>query len=165
MPVRFQRRIKIFPGVQLNLSKGGISVTVGFRGAHLTFNRHGIRHSVGLPGTGLSHQDYLVKYDKDKDDDGIPDSEERRRRAEERREARDGRDRLDDDQRELSRERRADDDDDGPEIGCFPWGCLGFILVVLVLGYWIGTATDLIPPDYLTTLWLQITEAIRQAWK
>jgi hypothetical protein len=60
MPIRFRRTFKLFPGVKLNVSKHGISTTVGARGAHLTFNRYGVRQSLGLPGTGLSENSYLL---------------------------------------------------------------------------------------------------------
>jgi uncharacterized protein DUF4236 len=60
MPIRFRRTFKVFPGVRLNVSKHGISTTVGPRGMHLTFNRYGVRQSLGLPGTGLSENSYLL---------------------------------------------------------------------------------------------------------
>ena len=50
---RFYRRVNIFPGLSLNLSKSGPSVTVGMRGAHLTLGHSGITRTVGIPGTGL----------------------------------------------------------------------------------------------------------------
>src|SRR5207302_11423747 len=50
---RFYRRLHIFPGLSLNLSKSGPSVTVGMRGAHVTFGRSGVTRTVGIPGTGL----------------------------------------------------------------------------------------------------------------
>ena len=50
---RFYRRANIFPGLSLNLSKSGPSVTVGMRGAHLTFGNGGVTRTVGIPGTGL----------------------------------------------------------------------------------------------------------------
>ena len=50
---RFYRRLKIFPGLSINLSKSGPSVTVGMRGAHLTVGRRGVTRTVGLPGTGI----------------------------------------------------------------------------------------------------------------
>ena len=50
---RFYRRLHLFPGLSLNLSKSGPSVTVGMRGAHLTFGRRGVTRTVGLPGTGI----------------------------------------------------------------------------------------------------------------
>ena len=36
MGFRFQRRLKLFPGVRLNFSRGGISTTIGMGGASLT---------------------------------------------------------------------------------------------------------------------------------
>ncbi len=50
---RFYRRAKIFPGLSLNLSKSGPSLTFGVRGAHVTLGSRGIRKTVGIPGTGL----------------------------------------------------------------------------------------------------------------
>jgi hypothetical protein len=54
MPFRFNRRFGLLPGVRLNLSKSGASVSLGVRGAHVTLGRRGIRTTLGLPGTGLS---------------------------------------------------------------------------------------------------------------
>jgi len=53
MSFRFWRRVKILPGVTLNLSKTGGSLSFGPRGAKLTIGPHGKRTSVGIPGTGL----------------------------------------------------------------------------------------------------------------
>ena len=50
---RFYRRLHIFPGLSVNLSKSGPSLTVGVRGAHLTMGPSGVRRTVGVPGTGL----------------------------------------------------------------------------------------------------------------
>ncbi|MBP1583406.1 MAG: DUF4236 domain-containing protein [Victivallales bacterium] len=58
MGFRFQKRIKIFPGVSINLSKGLPSVSVGPRGAKMTLSTKGVRGSVGLPGTGASYSKY-----------------------------------------------------------------------------------------------------------
>lgn len=55
MGFRFFRRIKIAPGLFLNLSKSGISTSVGPRGAKLTLSKKGIRRTIGIPGTGLYH--------------------------------------------------------------------------------------------------------------
>lgn len=61
MHIRFRKTFDLFPGVKLNLSRHGLSTTVGPKGMHLTFNKFGVRQSVGLPGTGLSENSYLVK--------------------------------------------------------------------------------------------------------
>ncbi len=53
MGLRIWRRFKIAPGLTLNLSKGGVSTSVGHRGARVTFGKHGVRQTVGIPGTGV----------------------------------------------------------------------------------------------------------------
>jgi hypothetical protein len=52
---RFYRRVKVLPGVTLNVSKKGTSVSVGVRGAHVTVGPNGTRRTVGIPGTGISY--------------------------------------------------------------------------------------------------------------
>ena len=59
MSLRFQRRIKIAPGVRLNMSLGGISVTTGIKGASLTFSKRGVHANLGLPGSGLHYRTRL----------------------------------------------------------------------------------------------------------
>jgi TM2 domain-containing membrane protein YozV len=57
--IRVFRRVRIAPGLTLNLAKRGASLSVGVRGAHITMGRTGIRRTVGVPGTGVfytSHQ-------------------------------------------------------------------------------------------------------------
>jgi len=59
MGLRFQRRVKLLPGVHLNLSGSGIGLSVSGRGAHVGVTALGQRYtSVGLPGTGLSWREY-----------------------------------------------------------------------------------------------------------
>ena len=55
MPFRFFQRIRIAPGLTLNLSKGGVSVSAGPRGAKFTLGTSGTRATVGLPGSGLHY--------------------------------------------------------------------------------------------------------------
>lgn len=52
---RFYRRKKILPGVSINWSKSGPSVSIGTRGAHITLGPRGARETVGIPGTGISY--------------------------------------------------------------------------------------------------------------
>jgi uncharacterized protein DUF4236 len=52
---RFRRRITIGPGLRLNLSKSGVSASVGTRGAWLTVGSRGARETIGVPGTGISY--------------------------------------------------------------------------------------------------------------
>ena len=49
---RFFRRVHIAPGLTVNLSKSGPSLSLGARGAHVTLSRSGVRNTVGLPGSG-----------------------------------------------------------------------------------------------------------------
>ena len=55
MGLRFFRRVRILPGLRLNLSKSGASVSVGQQGAWFTVGPKGTRTTVGLPGSGLSY--------------------------------------------------------------------------------------------------------------
>ena len=67
MSFRFQRRIKILPGLRLNVSKTGISWTVGTRGASVTSRDGKLTGNVGLPGTGLSYRKRLDLPDSEPD--------------------------------------------------------------------------------------------------
>ena len=53
MSFRFWRRIRIAPGITLNLSKSTASLSLGPRGAKYTISPRGNRATAGLPGTGL----------------------------------------------------------------------------------------------------------------
>ena len=53
MPLRFSRRFSLIPGLRVNLSKSGASLSVGHRGAWYTVGPRGRRATLGLPGTGL----------------------------------------------------------------------------------------------------------------
>jgi tetratricopeptide (TPR) repeat protein len=53
MSFRFWRRIRIAPGVTLNLSKSTASLSLGPRGAKYTVSPRGNRATLGLTGTGL----------------------------------------------------------------------------------------------------------------
>ena len=55
MGFRFRRSLKIAPGIHLNLSKSGPSVSLGPRGAKYTIGPRGDRATVGIPCTGLSY--------------------------------------------------------------------------------------------------------------
>lgn len=58
MGFRFQRRIKLLPGITMNVGKNGSSLSFGPRGAKITVGQNGIRKTVGIPGTGLSYSSY-----------------------------------------------------------------------------------------------------------
>ena len=54
---RYRSSIRLIPGIRVNLSKSGASLSVGGRGATVNFGRRGIRGTVGLPGSGLSYSE------------------------------------------------------------------------------------------------------------
>ena len=53
MAWNYRKRIKIAPGIHLNLSKGGVSTSIGPKGAKVTFGKNGTYMNKGIPGTGL----------------------------------------------------------------------------------------------------------------
>jgi hypothetical protein len=53
MTIRFFRRVTLLPGLRLNLSKSGASLSIGTRGAWLTIGPRSQRASTGIPGTGV----------------------------------------------------------------------------------------------------------------
>ncbi len=59
MGFRFRKSINIIPGVRLNLSNGAPSLSVGPRGASVSFGSRGTYANLGLPGTGLSYRTRL----------------------------------------------------------------------------------------------------------
>lgn len=59
MGFRFRKSIRLAPGLRLNLSKGGLSATLGRPGASINVGRRGVQGTAGLPGTGLSYQTRL----------------------------------------------------------------------------------------------------------
>jgi len=50
---KFRKRIKIAPGVNVNLSKSGISGTFGVKGASVNVGKNGVYANTGIPGTGI----------------------------------------------------------------------------------------------------------------
>jgi hypothetical protein len=56
---RFQKRISILPGVRINLSKSGVSTSLGPRGADVNIGKDGVTANAGIPGTGLSYRQKL----------------------------------------------------------------------------------------------------------
>jgi hypothetical protein len=51
--MRFRKRKHIIPGINLNFSKSGISITGGIPGASVNLGREGTYLNTGIPGTGL----------------------------------------------------------------------------------------------------------------
>lgn len=59
MGIFFRKRIKIVPGVAINLSKSGPGLSVGFTGAHVGIGPRGPYASASLPGTGIQARSSL----------------------------------------------------------------------------------------------------------
>lgn len=59
MALRFRRRIRIAPGISLNLSKSGIGASIGPLGAKISVGSRGVYANLGLPGTGLAYREKL----------------------------------------------------------------------------------------------------------
>ena len=59
MGFRLYRRKKILPGITLNLSRSGPSISLGVKGAKVTVGPKGNRATVGLPGTGLFYTEHM----------------------------------------------------------------------------------------------------------
>lgn len=53
MGLYFRKSIKIAPGLRLNFSKRGTSVSIGPRGAKLNIGKSGTYITTGIPGTGI----------------------------------------------------------------------------------------------------------------
>ena len=53
--LRFRRSFRIAPGLRVNLSKSGVSTSIGRRGAWFTIGPRGTRETIGVPGAGLSY--------------------------------------------------------------------------------------------------------------
>ena len=64
MAIRFRKSIKLMPGVRLNLSKTGISTTVGVKGASVNLGKKGAYMNTGSPGTGLYSRTKIANADE-----------------------------------------------------------------------------------------------------
>jgi hypothetical protein len=54
--MRFRKSIKIAPGLKINLSKSGVSTTVGGKGLSANIGGQGAYLNTGIPGTGVSNR-------------------------------------------------------------------------------------------------------------
>lgn len=63
MGFRFQKRVRLAPGITMNFGKTGCSCSFGPRGARVTVGKNGVRKTIGVPGTGLSYTSY-DRFDK-----------------------------------------------------------------------------------------------------
>lgn len=146
MPVRFRRTFTLFPGVKVNVSKGGMSVTVGRKGFHLNFSKHGVRQTTGLPGSGISHTSYLYKNDDEEDEKSRKETEEGSS-SKEKSEEKPKRQRT----KRTIREHASS-----------PWGFFVFILLALFFIYFGANALGLLPPNLVTNFLSTLTDWARE---
>lgn len=62
--MRYRNRIKLAPGLNINLSKSGISTTLGPRGASVNIGKSGTYLNTGIPGTGLYNRTKISSSEK-----------------------------------------------------------------------------------------------------
>lgn len=55
MGFRLRKSIKLFGGVKLNLSKSGVGISAGVKGARVGIGPRGVRTTLSVPGTGMSY--------------------------------------------------------------------------------------------------------------
>ena len=142
MPIQFRKTITIFPGVRLNFSKSGVSLSIGKKGAFsLNFSKRGVRQTTDLPGEGLYHTSYLFKN-------------------------------RDDDKESKNEVRTSDQADEKPgrrtrrsvqEQIPFPWNFLLFVTIALFFFYFGAEALGLLPPNLVTNFLQTLTQWVQRA--
>lgn len=62
MGFRFRKRIKVAPGLHVNVTKNGISsASVGVKGYTVNVKKDRTTHTISVPGSGLSSQQTFPK--------------------------------------------------------------------------------------------------------
>lgn len=62
MAWNYRKRIKIAPGIHLNLSKGGVSTSIGPKGAKISIGENGTYLNTSIPGTGLYSRQKVARH-------------------------------------------------------------------------------------------------------
>jgi hypothetical protein len=144
MPIRIRKTFTLFPGVKVNLSKSGMSLSVGRKRFTLNFSKHGIRQTTGLPGSGISHTSYLFKNDDDSDDSKEKETEKEEPSS-------------DTDARPRRRKRRS-----LREAATSPWAFFLFVFIALFFIYFGADALGLLPPNLITNFLQALAQWARQ---
>ena len=143
MPIRFHRQFTLFPGVKVNVSKTGMSITLGGKDFHLNLSKRGVMQTTNLPGKGLSHRSYIFKNERD--DERKKDDEEEKQSS----------DKSEESPRRKARARTR-------EQNSSPWGFFLFLLIAIFFIYFGGQALGVLPPNLVTDLLSTLTEWARQ---
>lgn len=71
MGIRYRKRVKVAPGVYLNLSKTGVSTTIkAVKGVSVNIGKNGTYLNTGIPGTGLYSRNKISSSNKTTTGDG-----------------------------------------------------------------------------------------------
>ena len=62
MGFKFRKRIKLAPGLWVNLNNGFPSFSIGRRGLTTNIGKRGVRTTFGIPGSGLSYTTKTAKW-------------------------------------------------------------------------------------------------------
>src|SRR5689334_4734371 len=143
MPVRVRKSFNLFPGIKVNMSKGGMSISVGRKGFHLNFSKRGVRQTVGLPGSGISESSYILKNkaEEEKKEKEEKEAENEEAKANPKRPHPKG----------TARERISS-----------PWGFFAFILIAIFFIYFGASAFGLLPPHLVTNILHALTQWAQQ---
>lgn len=69
---QFRKAFQILPGVRLNLSRRGISSTLGSSPFSINVGKRGVSRTISIPGTGLYHRAPLLSSDRSSAPDQQP---------------------------------------------------------------------------------------------
>lgn len=61
MGMRFHKTKKIGKTARANISRSGVSLTIGKPGRSINIGTHGVYLNVGIPGTGLSYHQQIIR--------------------------------------------------------------------------------------------------------
>ena len=61
MAWRFRKRISFGKFLKFNISKSGVSTTIGPRGFSVNIGKKGVYRNVGIPGTGLYNREKIAE--------------------------------------------------------------------------------------------------------
>jgi len=147
MPIRFRKSVTLFPGVRLNFSKSGVSLSVGKKGGFtLNFSKRGVRQTTDLPGEGLYHTSYLFKNNKDDNE-----RDENKKETENEDSSSAVRDKPKRRTRRTTQERTSS-----------PWSFFLFVFIALFFIYFGADALGLLPPNLVTNFLQTLTQWARQ---
>ncbi len=62
MGFRFRKRVKIIPGLWFNLSKSGVSTSIGGKGLTVNIKDGHTKTTASIPGTGISYSETSTSH-------------------------------------------------------------------------------------------------------